>query len=78
MARIEKFKNGSAAFRVSDVVDEIEPLAWPGEFHAQDFANRGGWAIRHHHDAIGQEDGFVDIMGDHDHRILQAHVNIHD
>ena len=38
--------------------------AWTGQVHLHDVANPGVWPVRHHHNAVGKQDRFIDIMGD--------------
>ena len=38
------------------------------EGNADDFADRGGGSVGHHHDAVGEEEGLIDVVRDHQHR----------
>ena len=38
------------------------------EGHREDVANGGGRSVGHHHHPIGQEQGLIDVVGDHQHR----------
>ncbi len=35
-------------------------------------------SVGHHYDAVGKQDRFVDIMRDHQDRISEGRVNLHD
>jgi hypothetical protein len=44
----------------------ISPAPRARERHRQDLADRGRRAARHHHDAVGQQERLVHIVGNHD------------
>ncbi len=48
-----------------------------GERHIKHLADLGGRTVGHHHDAVGEQHGLVDVMGDHDHRVAEPAVDLH-
>ena len=49
------------------------------ERNGQDVADAGGGAVGHHHDAVGEEEGLVDVVRHHERRfaILQPELDQH-
>jgi hypothetical protein len=49
----------------------------PRQGHGQDLADRRRGPVGHHDDAVRQQHGLIDIVGDHDHGIVEPGVDRH-
>src|SRR2546430_14053131 len=54
---------------VIEVVEHLYTGPRSGEGDRQDLSNGGSWATGHHDDAVGQEQGLIDIVSDHQHSL---------
>ncbi len=45
--------------------------------HPQSLADAGSGAVGHHHDAVGEQHGLVDVVGDHQHGVAELLVDRH-
>ena len=62
---IEKLQQGMAAAKIPRVIGQREPVARSRQIDGHDLAGARPRAVRHHHDAIGQQHRIVDVMGHH-------------
>ena len=49
------------------VVDDRDPVPGPGQLDRDHVGHRRPGRVAQHHDPVGQQDGLVDAVGDHDH-----------
>ncbi len=78
VARVEELQHGRAAARVCRIIDEVEPTARSRKLDVENLADRGGRSVRHHHDPVGEQHGLVHIMRDHDRRVAEPGMDLHD
>ncbi|MCY1440141.1 hypothetical protein D9M71_564030 [compost metagenome] len=62
---------------VARVVGQRHALARARQVDLEDVADGGRGAVAHHHDAVGEQHGLVDVVGDHDHRVAEVGVDLH-
>ena len=55
----------------------LDPVPRTFERDGQILADAGGGAVGHHHDAVREQHGFVDIMGDHHHGGVKLRLDLH-
>ena len=64
-AAIEEVEGMVAQLAVACIGLNYFIAAGPRERHLHNFANGGGRAVGHHHNPVCQEEGLVDIVGNH-------------
>ena len=47
------------------MLHHLQPLPRPGERHPQDLADTSLRSVGHHHHAVGQQQGLIDVVGHH-------------
>ena len=70
--RIQKVQHLLAVVHIPRVPGQFDAMTGSLQRHRQDLADGGRRAVRHHHDAVGQQHRFVDIVGHHHHRAVAA------
>jgi hypothetical protein len=75
---IEKMQHGVPIVVVLQVIRKRDPFPRPRKINAQYFTDGGGGPVGHHDDSIGQQDRFIDIVGDHDDGIAQGRLDLHE
>ena len=84
-ALFEKAQHFAAQAVIHRLLAQAQPVARPLEGHVENVAHRRRRAVGHHDDAVGEQQCFVDVMGDHqdgllllsaqtNHLVLQLHA----
>ena len=74
LKEVEQF---GAIVVIARMVEQRLAGAWARQIHIHDLADPGARAVGHHHHAVGQQDRFVDIMGDANGGHLGARPHLH-
>src|SRR5512144_1051744 len=77
MPLVEEFEHALPALQVGGIARELEPLARARQRHLQHLADPRAWPVGHHHDAVRQEYGLVDVVGDHQDGVAELLVQGH-
>ena len=62
---------------VGGVFGQGQTVARAWDVDGQDLADGGRRAVGHHHDAVREQHGFIDIVSDHDDGVAQLALDLH-
>ena len=68
---LEKIDEMSAGLGINRIGDDRQSVARTFKRHRNDFTDGGGGTVGHQHDAIGEQQRFIDVVGDHEHGLVR-------